>query len=493
LFLIIFFMNISNLSSAIDNDDLGSLLYPEYTKTISMDFKNAQLKDVLKIFSQQAGLNFIASSNIANKTIDLYLENVPVEAALERILSANNLKYEIKPGTNIFIVQENTQLQQEIMTRVYPLKHATVTTSKINTTLSSDDEGEGSSGSSGQSQVTGIITAIEKLLSEHGSVVEDARTNSLIVSDIPSVFPLIEQTISRLDIRTPQILIEMEMLDIAKDTADLLGAKFGDSPVTFSGAEKLTLFPFNTDNVFDDVVGLDGQRTFAGEPESGFTAGKVSFAGLNFTLNFLRTQGDTRSLARPRILTLNNETAEIQILTDEVIGVTANITSSQSTSQTTTEAERSMTGVSLKVTPQANVHTSEITLAIEPTVMDARPSSGIAGAANFKDPETRSTRSILRVRDGDTIIMGGLLRNEVVDVRSKVPFISNVPILGMAFRHKNKEESQRELIIFITPHIVKESLSTASTEDNLKDIIREQSMPSYKQDKIDKELSYFEK
>lgn len=471
-------------------------LYPAREKTISMDFKGASLNDVLKIFSQQSGLNFIASDQVSGKTINLYLDKVPVEAALERILSSNGLTYELQEESNIFIVKQAEPEQLNTMTRVYRLRHATVSSSKLLTTLSSgdeeeDEEGGGSSQSSEEDDASsmGVLGALRSILSSNGSVVEDPRTNSLIVTDIPSKFPAIEQLIARLDVKIPQVLIEVEMLDISKDTVDLLGAKFGSSPVTFKGAEKDSFYPFNSDNAFDDHGDTAREDLFSEDPQ--YRVSTLSFAGLTFTLQFLRTQSDTKNLARPRILTLNNETAEINISTDEVISVTTNLTSGGSISQSTTEAERAQTGVSLKVTPQANVETGEITMAVEPKVIQARASRGLAGAANFKDPEERGTKSILRIFDGDTVVIGGLIRSDVADVRTSVPVLSKIPMLGKAFRHKDKSEVQRELIVFMTPHIITDNVVSAS-ESTATPVIREQKAPSPKKSKqLDKEMSQF--
>ncbi|VAX37064.1 hypothetical protein MNBD_UNCLBAC01-459, partial [hydrothermal vent metagenome] len=250
-FAIIAFVFVPIPSQALDVSSLDSLLYSDAsfsrkTKTISMDFQNARLNDVLKILSQQSGVNFISASDAADKTFSLYLDNVSVDEALNQILTANNLTYELDSESNIFVVK-NFEIVASLITRVYPLKHATVSSSKINTTFSllqngsssgSSSSGAGSlrAGSSGTSKI-GIKGAIEALLTEAGSVTEDKRTNSLIITDVESKFPMIEKTIARLDIKVPQILIEVEMLDISKDTADLLGAKFGDTPVTFKGAE----------------------------------------------------------------------------------------------------------------------------------------------------------------------------------------------------------------------------------------------------------------
>jgi type II secretory pathway component GspD/PulD (secretin) len=462
----------------------------ESDKKISLDFTNANLNDVLKIFSQQSGLNFIAATDVATKKVNLYLENVPVEEALERILSANNLTYEIKPGSNIFVVNDLKIPDKQLMTRVYPLKYAAVTASKLNITLSIELGSEEKQDSVNQNaEATGIKAAIEHILTQDGSVTEDPRTNSLIVTDIPSQFSLIEQTIARLDVRVPQILIEAEMLDISKTSTDLLGAKFGDTPLTFNGAKRDTLYPFNRNKAMRDDGKIGGQGFSFSDPE--YRVGTISFSGLTVVLQFLRTQTDTRNLARPRILTLNNDTAEISISTDEAIGLQSTTSSSEGTATSVAEAERVQTGVFLKVTPQANVQTREITMAIEPKVIQAR-SGGTFGGQTFNDPEERGSKSILRINDGDTIVLGGLLRTNFDQTKTRVPVVEKIPLLGAAFRHKNKVESQRELIIFITPHIVEESLAGNIKAPETSNTAREQSVPTDRRAAIEKELSSVE-
>jgi len=334
-------------------NDLDSYLYPKTEKTISMNFTEATLDNVLKIFSQQSGLNFIVSTDIASKTVNLYLDNVPVEEALERILSAHNLAYEISPGSNIFTVKALQTSPDQLMTRIYPLKFATVPSSQMFATLTNAD-GELEEGKAGDIK-TGIIAAVSAVLSKIGTVVEDKRTNSLIVSDVPSQFPIIESTIAQLDVRIPQILIEVELLDISKSTADDMGIKLGQTPVTFSGGQRDHFYPFRQKRL------LDKGFSFA-DPE--YRVGTIDFSGLTAALDFLRSHTDTKNLARPRILTLNNHTAEISISTDQAVGLKT--TTDQDANQSTIEAERVETGVSLRVTPQANVHTREIIMAIEP-------------------------------------------------------------------------------------------------------------------------------
>ena len=139
--------------------DVSRFIDPSMTTTISMDFKDASLTDILKIFSQQSGLNFIAAQNISDKKISLFLDNVPVQEALERILTANDLTYELQPESNIFIVKTLEKNSVQLLTRIYRLKHATVGTSKLNQTISINaNEGTGSSSAGGSTATTSAAT-----------------------------------------------------------------------------------------------------------------------------------------------------------------------------------------------------------------------------------------------------------------------------------------------------------------------------------------------
>lgn len=470
---------------AYEFTNIDDYLYVEEPKTISMDFKNAQLNDILKIFSQQSGLNFIASADVSGKTINLYLDNVPVEEALERILSANGLTYELNKSGNIFVVKEKLEVEDAFVTRIYHLEHATVPSSKLLTTFT--DAASSTSTSAATSEEgdgIGVLSVIASLVGEGGSVIEEPRTNSLIVRTHPSNIPSIEQALARIDVRIPQILIEAEMLDISKNTADKLGALFGDTPYRFGGPTKSSYYPFDRDKVLG---------AYSGEIE--YEAGIIDFSGLNVSLNFIKSQGDTKSLARPRILTLNNETAEIKIETDEAIGLTT--TESSDTGTTNSDAERAETGVALRVTPQANLNTGEITMAVEPKVTEATQGLTVTtefDSITFKDPEERKTQSILRVADGDTVIIGGLLRTEKIETVTKLPFLGDVPFVGSAFRHKNSSEDERELVIFLTPHILKETANKSVRQvKTAQHFVREQDVPSKRMDEISKELSLLEK
>lgn len=416
------------------------------SEKISLDLQDAPLIDVLKLFSKKTGMNFVAVDDISQKTVTLFFEHVPVDEALDKILNASNLYYEYQADSNIYLVKNIPDVDDPIVTRVFRLKYASVDGSKLKSTISITTEDGGSTASAGSTGDSGVISAIRSVISSEGAIVEDARTNSLIITDKESRFPYIENTIAQVDIPVPQILIEVEMLDVSKGTADKIGAKLGDTPLTYSGPQRTTLFPFDQNDILDKE-GFD-KDAYRGDE---FTVGTINASGLSLILQFLRTQTDTRNLARPRILTINNETAQIKIATDEAIGTTSNTESSEGLATESVEAERVETGVFLTVTPQANLITDEITMAIYPRVIQARQSSTFA---DFKDPEERGSQSILKVKSGETIILGGLLRTDVSNVVTKVPILGDIPFFGRAFRHNDKSESERELVIFITPKIL---------------------------------------
>ncbi|MEK6528894.1 MAG: secretin N-terminal domain-containing protein, partial [Nitrospirota bacterium] len=319
---------------------------------ISMDFKDANLKDILKAFSMQSGLNFIASEAVQERKVTLYLDQVPLTQAMDKIFSANNLSYEMDKDANIFVVKEWGKMETETVTKVFYLKNATVSTSSLKADMyksstsaggaSSVDSSATMSGSSGGSsgsfgggkwkidEESGITSAVKKLLSSAGSVMEDFRTNSLIVTDTPARMKVISQVIASLDVAVPQVMLEVEMLDVSKDVVDKIGFEFGDTPFTaiLTGATAASGFPYASWTKL--IRTNDGQLSI-----------NPSGSTYQMQLDFIRTQTDTKFLARPKLLTLNNETAEIAITKDEIVGREDTVTESSGVTTTTYVFKRS--------------------------------------------------------------------------------------------------------------------------------------------------------
>lgn len=442
------------------------LIARESWRKISLDLQGASLINVLKVFSQQSGLNFIASQNVADKPITLYLENVPIREALEKILNSYNLTYLLDEGSNIFVVKELIRPEVETITKIYPLKYARVNSSPLNTA--------GARSTAGSSLVE-VVTA---LLSSYGKLNEDSRTNSLVITDLPLQFQLIEETIKKLDIPVPQVVIEAEIIDTTKQLVDTLGMKWSSSLYTLGLASRSGFaVPFG--KLWDT---------------STVTTGAINSVGTAATLQLLITDKKTKVLARPRILTLSNETAEIKITGITAVGTTTTNTSiGTATAQSVSGVERYEVGITLKVTPSVNATTGEVTMVLEPEVSGVE-TSNISG---FFDPQKRSAKVTVAVKDGETVVIGGLVRKDFNDTRKKLPILGDIPFAGTLFRHKDLDDKDRELLVFITPHIIKEgSVDLAKTTEEAynKEIIvqREQSDSKNRKEAIDKALSIWD-
>lgn len=427
------------------------LPFPDPQVTISMDLKDASIKDILKVFSIQSGLNFIASEAVQDRLITLYLDNSPVKEAMEKLFKANNLSYDLEPSSNIIIVKDWGKPEIETVTKVFYLKYATVSVSSMS--------GEIVNSFKNGKSISSLVDTVKKLLTKDGSVVEDPRTNSLIVTDVPSRMPVLAQTIASLDIPVPQVMLEVEMLDVNKNVVDKLGFEFSESPLTLILPGSFTRRGF---------VGYFGPLATKG------AEGAVSLGGhYAQALDFLRTHTDTKYLARPRILTLNNETAEIAITKDEVVGRKETTESTSSGTTTNIEYIRSTdlkltpegVGVYLRVTPQVNLDSNEITMVILPKSSITNTSTL---ATTQADAEIRSSKSVVKVRDGETVILGGLIHEDKQITTKKLPILSDIPVFGLLFRHKNQTKFlERELLVFITPRIVKDKYRKAGFAKNM--------------------------
>lgn len=464
---------------------------------ISMDFQDANIKDVLKILSMQSGMNFIASEAVANRKITLYFDKVPLSQAMDKIFSANNLSYELDSKANIFVVKDWGKMDVETVTKVFFLKNATVSTSSLQDQLSKRDS---NSSDTTKSEVNsrsrfkeegegGITSAIKKLITPViGSIVEDFRTNSLIITDTPMKMKVISQVVASLDVSVPQVILEVEMLDVSKDAIDKVGFEFGDTPFTaiITGATASTGFPFGSwSKIFPTASVVDAATGAATYPGRGTLSIDPASNSYQMQLDFMRTRTDTKFLARPKLLTLNNETAEISITKDQAIQVTPEYsTNNGSTYLSGYTVDRATglkltakgIGISLKVTPQINLEANEITLVINPESSSVSISSISTAAIPVLDPEVRSSKSIVKIKDGETVILGGLIHQEKGVIFKKLPILGDIPLLGALFRHKEDTAGlERELIIFITPRIVRDNQVKSEQMQRLSLPIREQS------------------
>jgi type IV pilus secretin PilQ/predicted competence protein len=419
---------------------------PGKTSLISMDFQDANLKTVLKIFSQQSGMNFIASQNVQDRTVTVYFDNVKVEDALNYIMNANNLAYEQEPGTNIFIVKETGKPDIETITKIYELKYAQLSKPSPSASSASNAFQSPDGTAVASSDEAEIVSIVQSMLSKDGKVIADKRSNSLIIKDVPSQFPMIENLLTRLDIRTPQVMIKVEVLETTTKLIENLGINWQDGVFgVYTGPDHNTIWPMNNSL---------GRNNSTGEGIK--TAGTFALSSTQATIYALMNSSDTKILARPQVLTMNNELAKIQLTSKEVARSYNQTSTANNVTTSGIVYEEKDTGVILEVTPQISKD-GYITMNLKPSVTDLEASR----YTDQYDTNTRSTETTVMIKDGETIVIGGLIKTKHSHGVKKVPFFGDLPLVGSAFRYKTKDDTDRELVIFITPHIMKEASTYA--------------------------------
>jgi type IV pilus assembly protein PilQ len=394
------------------------------SQRISLNLQNVTLGSVLKVMTQKSGINFLIGSDLVGKTINVYLEDVLVEDALAAIMRANGLWYTRQKGTNIYVITDA------------PEGPPVVTVTEVLRTSYAD--------------ANELAGTLQSVLTETGSIVVDGRTNSLVVSDIPENMSTLQSLVTELDDPTSQVLIEARIVEFSEDAATELGINWGYEDFE-SGDNGNGEYSYGS--TFDDP------------DHEGFldlTFGKfASFSAvqdLQAMLSVMQKDGKAQVLAKPRILTLDNKEASIEIT--EHIALAKKTTYREGGQEQTVEPIFGDVGVTLKVTP--NVNTDEfVTLKVEPVVSSAQKSSFFPNEA--VDTRKRSATTTVMVQDGETIVIGGLLRKDVTETRFKVPLLGDIPILGYLFSKSIMSDTTTEVVLFLTPRILgSESLANMS-------------------------------
>jgi len=386
------------------------------SQRISLNLQNVTLGSVLKVMTQKSGINFLIGSELVGREINEYLEDVLVEDALAAILRANGLWYTRQKGTNIYVIMEALEGPPvATTTEVFNTNYADAV--ELNETL------------------TGVLTDL-------GSIVVDARTSALVVSDIPENMPTLRSLILELDTPTGQVLIEAKIVEFSDDSSHELGISWGAmNPLDNEGGEDAVSYISNFNN------GPDSEGLFE------LTFGKFeSFSDvkdLMASISALQKEGRADVLAQPQILTVDNREATIEIVRN--MALAKKTTYREGSNESTVEPIFGQVGVSLKVTPHIN-NENVVTMEIEPMVSSAQRSNYFPDDA--VDTKHRTAHTTVMAGDGQTIVIGGLLRKDIIDTDFKVPILGDIPLLGQLFRKSISTEADTEIVLFLTPRIL---------------------------------------
>lgn len=470
-------------------------------RKVSIRVSNVPISAFLNSITTQAKINFIMSEEFANKKVTASLTRVTVREALDTLLRVHGLAYQRIGKSDSYVVTKRSNDAPDTITKIYTLSYISlqgigsaqselnsimpqdVSTGSSSSSMSSSgmDSGmslgggmSGTSGSGSDSYSGGaeITTIVKSMLSPVGKIAVDPRTNKLIVTDVAEVFPQVENILAELDVKPPQILIEAQIVEVSKTSGLSLGFEYGGeggTMVSMTGPKRVVDFDYIKGNgvkgwnyIFPtkDQMNSDsgsgggegGGGSSSSDSDQSDEGGLLDFSAFNIVLKSLLTRGEAKYLGKPKVVTLNNKTATITTSTDATVGQTMSQSGSGSgEGMTTTSAERKRVGLTLQVTPQVN-REGYVTLYVQPSYSDL-----VSSGFDFsKDTTTRAASTLVRVKNGQTVVIGGLLTSRETDQTRKVPLLGDIPILGWLFTSKTKSKSTTDLVIFITPTILAE-------------------------------------
>lgn len=454
--------------------ETASPVLPASEREITLNVQGMTLKTILEAIARQTGASFIVDKEIQDRRFSAFLDKVKMRSALAGLLESHGMGYEQVNESETYVVKEMSKTRLHVVTKIFRLRYtqlaessgaapAAAATSAFKIIESGGDKGgAGKSSGGGSGGGSTISQVVQTLLSPNGRLDIHAQTNSLVVTDVPENMPRIAELIESLDMKVPQVLIQADIVETDASFARQLGVEIGGPNgelASLTGPARLISYPTSSNNYsfFPTAQELGGATVtpptggVGGNNTLGTFFGLLSFQQFTVLLRAIETNGKGKFLARPKILTLNNKSAEISLTADTVVGIQSASLIAQSGLLTTT-AERQSTGVVLRVTPQVN-DGGLVTLLIEPSVTRPQASQFFA---QYVDAQTQSVRTSVRIKDGSTLMIGGLLSDETTTNVRKVPFLGSIPILGRLFSSENKQVSKKELMIFITPILMRD-------------------------------------
>ena len=393
---------------------------------ISLNLKDADIKDVLRTFAQLTGLNIAVDPNV-NGTVTVDFVDVPWDQALDLILRQNGLTFLLEG--NVMRVGTIARLTTEASaaTELAERERLNVPLTTLSFKLS-------------YAKSTDVATLLRDIASPRAKIITDARTNQLIVSEIPQFLSTMRNLIDTVDVPTRQVQIEARVVETTKSFQLRYGFDWG-----FGGVLDPALGT-GTGLIFPNRIGFNGGPfTFTGGANPIFGVQLFDVLGafdLDLTLHATEVENLTRVVSAPKVTTQDNIAAEIQSGLQIPYQTRVNFTTTISYIDAT---------LRLSVTPQI---TEAGTIIMDIAVQKTTPGGAVEGAAGTP-LNTRQARTRVMVRDGGTAVIGGIYQVSDTDDQSRIPLLHSIPILGALFRSNAKTSSHDELLIFITPRIVR--------------------------------------
>lgn len=416
---------------------------------VNMNVTNGEVRDVLSALAAVGGVSIVTDDSVTGK-ITIQLNNIPFDTALDIVTKTKGLQYQ--KLDNVIIVGSPEKINQGFgQINIFKLQYAKAA-DVVNLLGVIFKDGQQST-QQGLQQPVATQTAQSSSVNQikmngqqtSSRIKVDDATNSLIFSGTPSEVEQIRKILAEVDIPYQQVSLEAQVVAISKDDAKNLGVEWEWS--------KAPIYPereYDSDSKTTKIT----RPSVSGE-EDGDVGGIISFGRTpegysyemyyQFKINALVTDGKANILAKPKITTINGKEAVINIGGEVPISVTT-----VSDNTTTTSIEYKESGIILKYTPRINSDGY-----ITATVHTEVSSPVYVEAMKAYRFNKRSADTEVRLKDGETMVIGGLIGKEEAKNYSKVPFLGDLPLLKSLFRNTNNTKSESEVVIFLTAQIVK--------------------------------------
>lgn len=400
-------------------------------KPISLNFQDVPVRQLLQILAEENQLNLVASESVTGN-ITLRLDNVPWERALETILRVKGLDKRI--DGNILIVAPAVELaqreEQQLEANQRMAELAPLTSSYIQVNYAKAAE------------IAAILrTDSSDLLSSRGAVTVDERTNTLLVRDTQQQIDSVKSMVEVLDIPVKQVIIESRMVTVRDNISDELGIRWG---ITEPSVDTSLPLPWGSGT---SITGDFNVNLPVSSPAAtiGFQVAKLADGRLlDLELSALERENKGEIIASPRITTANQKAAYIEQ------GTEIPYVESASSGATSVQFKKAVLG--LRVTPQITPDNRVILdLVITQNTRGETVTTPTGPAVSI---DTQEIGTQVLVENGETIVLGGIYQQQILNDISKVPLLGDIPYVGVLFRTENQVNEKRELLIFVTPRIV---------------------------------------
>lgn len=388
---------------------LGPVLGPEFRKTVSLEFRDVNLKSVFDAIWHASGVNFILDRDVrSDAKASLFVRDVTVEEAIDAVLMTQQLARKIVNSKTVFIYPKTPQKineYQDLTVRNFFLAHADA------------------------KQVQNMLKTILKIR----DVFIDEKRNLVVVRDSQEAVEMAEKLVRAHDQPEPEVMLALDVIEIKRSKLSEIGLTLPGkiavgvgNPITVQAARDLTGAGVS--------IGIGG----LGAGGSG-TVGEI---------NLSKASGDTNMLANPRIRVRNREKAKIHIGDRLPVVTTTSSSTSTFVGQTVNYLD---VGLKLEVEPQVMLD-DDVVIKLNLEVSSATQSKV---NASFYDVGTRNTNTVLTIRDGETQVLAGLIRDDEREAGNRLPGIGDLPLLGRLFSSEKREQDKTEIILAITPRVLR--------------------------------------